>query len=396
MTSASPSYTSNIPKILLMNFHWMFLVIMPVIVPFLQLHGLDMQQVYLLQSVFAIGVFVLEVPSGYIADLFGRKKTLITGALFSGVAFTILAFSNTITGFIIFELCVAVAASLMSGTDVALIYDSLAVEKKSTISESAVLGKKIFFAQIGETVAALVGGAAAAYSVLLPAKINAVTAWIPLLIALTLTEPPRTKLDTRRHLENFRHIYRALFRHSRLLTLIILNFIAFSAATLLAVWAFQGYWKTLGVPVSYFGYLWAGFNLTVALSGRVADSLKHKVGIGVMLLLISLLPMVGYGGMAWLGTVPGIIAGAAFQISRGFNQVILRDALNLRVSGEMRATANSIASLGVRLSFAIVGPLMGTLIDSRGYPHTFAVFAGVYLLLFLGLALPLIREFRKG
>ena len=349
----------------------------------------------MLQTVFALAVVILEVPSGYISDLLGRKKTLIVGTVCSGIAFTILAFSKTITGFVVFELCVAMAASLLSGTDVALLYDSLEAAKAKGINESVVLGKKIFYAQLGETLAALVGGAAAAISVLLPAKINAVTAWIPLLIALTLVEPPRQKMDARRHMDNFRYIYQSLFRHSRLLTLIILNFIVFSLATLLAVWAFQGYWKEIGVPVAYFGYLWAGFNLTVALSGRLAGMVKHKVGVGVMLFFIGLLPVVGYGGMAISGAVPGIIAGMAFQISRGFNQVILRDALNMRVSGDMRATANSIASLGFRLSFALVGPFMGMLIDTRGYPFTFSVFTSIYLLLFLLLALPLIHEFRK-
>ncbi len=66
---------ANIRKLSLLRASHMFLVVMPVIVPFYRASGLDMREVYLLQSVFAVGTLLLEVPAGYAADLLGRKKT---------------------------------------------------------------------------------------------------------------------------------------------------------------------------------------------------------------------------------------------------------------------------------------------------------------------------------
>ena len=386
---------ANIPKVLLLNFFYMFLVLIPVIVPYWQMHRLSMSDVYLLQSVFAITVVILEIPSGYISDLLGRKNAIVVAGIFSGLGFQVFLHSATLTGFIGFEVMMAISTSLVSGTDVALVYDSIEQMQERRYSAGRILGKKVFYAQLGETIAALIGGAAAAVSLVLPAQINAVTSWGILIVGLTLFEPPRQKMDRTHHRENFTYIYLSLFRHSRLLTLIVLNLIVYGLATLLAVWAFQGYWQTLGIPLGMFGYLWAGYNLTVALTGRLAHRIEKRLGSPAVILLVALLPVMGYLGMAAFSGWVGILLGISFQISRGLNQVVLRDALNSRVQADMRATANSVASMGVRLSFAAIGPLLGWIIDDRGYPSAFYVMAALFAVLFLAVCLPLVAERRN-
>ena len=56
---------------MLLGFFQVFLVIMPIAVPFFQSKGLSMQDVFSLQALFALVVLVTEVPSGYVADLVG-------------------------------------------------------------------------------------------------------------------------------------------------------------------------------------------------------------------------------------------------------------------------------------------------------------------------------------
>ncbi len=388
------SVQANIPKIFFLNGSWMFLLIMPVLVPFFHMHGLTMEQVYLLVTVFATSVVLLEVPSGYLSDLMGRKKTLVWAGFFLGLAFTCLAMSKSFVGFLIFELLRAIAISLFSGTDVALIYDSLEQSPQTKWTHTAILGRKIYYSQVGETVASLLGGLLAGISLMLPAQINALVAWLPFLIALTLCEPARQKLDRRRHFDNMRYIYRELFTGSKLLRLILANYISFGLASYVVIWAFQGFWMHIDIPLSFFGYLWAGYNLAVAFSGRIAHLVERQIGAARTLVVMAMLPIVGFAGMAAFPSFLGILFGFAFQVCRGLNQVVLRDALNARVKADMRATANSVASLGVRMSFALFGPLMGHLIDVKSYSFAFSSFATIYVVFLFLITLPLIAQRR--
>jgi len=216
--------------------------------------------------------------------------------------------------------------------------------------------------------------------------------WIFFFIALTLVEPERVRLSTRKHLDNFSYIIKSLVRESKLLRLIIFNYLFLALASYISVWAFQGFWGDIGIPLSVFGYLWAAYNITVAITGRLAHHLERKLGSVLILLVIAILPIMGFVGMAVFASWLGVKFGFLFQLCRGLNQVIIRDALNARVSSEMRATANSFASLGVRLAFIVLGPLMGYLIDSTGYRTTFLLFAAFYFILMFLFTLPLIKQ----
>ena len=302
----------------------------------------------------------------------------------------VFVFSETFWHFAVFEVFAAVAASMVSGTDVALLYDTMEVLDEKKSKDFSLLGKRLFFMQLGETIASLLTGLLVLYSLTLPAKINAVTAWIPFFAALTLVEPPRKRLSTVTHFGNFRYIWKKLFLDSRELRLILFNLIWYGLATLLAVWTFQDYWKTLEIPLYWFGYLWAGYNLFVALTGRFAHRIEKKLGARVTLLLIGLLPVFGYLGMAFFMSWLGVIVGLFFQIGRGLTQVVIKDALNTRISADIRATVNSISSLGVRLAFAFLGPLLGFLIDHEGHRVAFSSFSFVFLIVLLLWNLPLI------
>ena len=64
---------SNIFKIHLLKAVMWFMVAMPIIVLFFQEHGLSLSEVMILQGIYSIAVALFEIPSGYIADVFGRK-----------------------------------------------------------------------------------------------------------------------------------------------------------------------------------------------------------------------------------------------------------------------------------------------------------------------------------
>ena len=101
--------------------------------------------------------------------------------------------------------------------------------------------------------------------------------------------------------------------------------------------------------------------------------------------------------MGMSGGLFGALFCICFQVSRGLNQVIVRDALNSRVDAKMRATANSIASLGTRVVFIFLGPMMGFLIDNKGNQLAYFLFAAIFSIFFILIMLPLVsmrKEFK--
>lgn len=381
----------NIPVIFLFNSLWMMMVLIPVIVPFFNSRGLDMTEIYLLQAVFSVGLLILEVPSGYVSDLLGRRKTLIFAGVFWAIGYSVFPFADDFWTLAIGEVLMAVAVSLASGTDIAVIYDSMNALGTSK-APIKVVGRNIFYQQLGETAAGLLGGWLVLISVNAVAYAQMVLSWLPVIAALFVTEPPRELMNKKKHGENMRYIYRSLFQHSRLLTLILFNSMFYGVASLTAVWAFQKYWQSAGVALMYFGYLWAVSNLTVAVMARYAHKVEKKLGSEFVVILLGVLPIMGFFGMAWVPGWWGLLFCLCFQIARGINSVILKDALNRRVSGDLRATANSVAGLGLRLIFIVLGPLTGHLIDQEGVRYAFTGLGVFYVVVFLLLILPLLAQ----
>ncbi|MEZ6021340.1 MAG: hypothetical protein R3F17_14975 [Planctomycetota bacterium] len=221
------------------------------------------------------------------------------------------------------------------------------------------------------------------------------------MIAIFLVDVPIERMGRDDHGANLRSIAHELFRVSPVVRGVLWNLVIYGLATLLAVWSFQGYWEAMGVPLWTFGYIWAGYNGVVALTGRVAHRIEERIGTLWSHRLIAWLPVAGYASMAliygqegrsgvWLSLA--VAAGLAFQFGRGLTQVILKDELNQRVPPRMRATANSVSTLGVRLGFVFLGPLLGALVDAHGHSVAFhSAAAKLYALFAIVVAWPLMR-----
>lgn len=368
-----------------------FLVVIPIIVPYWHSKNLSTHQIFLLQGVFGGALILFDVPAGYLADLFGRRRALLFGSIVSLLGFQLLWMGETFFDFLIYEFILGFGLSLQSGADVAILYSSL--EKLGYSGrKSHYLGRRIFFSQVGETLAALLGGFLAIQSLRAPVLANAITPIGSVIFAFLLKDNNASLLKGTSHFENFKMIRKALFGHSRLLTLLILAFIFYSFASYSAVWILQPYWSERGIKYEWFGYLWAFNSLCVAVVGVFAHRIELKMGGTLTVLMIALTPILGFMGMGFGQGWYGMAFMLFFPICRGLNQVLFQDAVNARVPVEIRATANSIGSLGMRMMFLFFGPLLGKMIDQQGPAPTMQYMGGVYLLGFFIVALPLLGQ----
>jgi MFS family permease len=395
--TVTSSPTTEIKKIYIFGFFSMFLVIIPVIIPYFVSIGLSMEEIFQLQAIFGATVAILEVPSGYLCDLWGRKKTIILGAFIAAIGDTYLVVSSSFWDLAIFELLSAIGLSLISGSDLSILYDLIKEsknEQRSTYTNA--MANHQLTKVIGESVASLLGGALALISLSTVAIAHAFGGWISFFVALTLKEPKFNKMDRRDHSGNFRKILGHIFRNNRLLTLTFLNLVIWGLSSFIAVWMYQKHWSDGGIHIGYFGLLWATYNLSVGVAGRFVHPLENKFGATPLLVALGLLPIAGYFGMGWFVGWAGVVFGLLINIGRGITQVILKDALNWRVPSEFRATVNSMASLCFRGGFVIIGPGVGYLIDHDGLANTFGYVGWGFTAAFIVALLPLIYEVRKA
>ncbi|MBT4159924.1 MAG: MFS transporter [Gammaproteobacteria bacterium] len=382
----------NISVLYAFSFFWLALVIIPVIVPFFATKGLSLADVFVLQSVFALSVVVFEVPSGYLADMIGRRRALILGSVFHGVGFTLLCFAESFAGLALFEITVGLGMSLLSGSDLSLLYDSQLALNMSPQEKTRGIARFRFIKATAEGIAALLGGVLVLWSFDVVVYVNAIIAWVPLFLSFRLVEAPYQRMQAESPLSNFRRILMHLFYRDSLLRLTTLALTFYGLSTFYVVWLIQPYWESYGIPLAAFGALWAAKNFTVGVAARFCAPLEEKYGPVPVLVVMALLPVAGYLGMAAGGGLAGILLSFTFYISRGFHQVILTDAFNSRVPSAFRATANSMTGFLFRLTFIVTGPLVGFLYEWQGMAVTLTALGVASLLLFLVLMVPLLRQ----
>jgi MFS family permease len=329
------------------------------------------------------------VPSGLLSDLWGKKKTLLVGSTLKALSFSLLPLWSSYEGFLFYHLTMGIALSMISGGDVALLYDShLAAGGKKSLG-TTVLGNMKLAGQTGAAVSALLGGVIVTlfYGHLLWA--NAILSWMPTLLVLGVTEPPIALEKAKQRPEGFKDVLSALARDGTT-RLVFLNLVVLGTAGLVMVWTRQRYWQDVGVPLALFGVLDAAYNLLSGLAGGSAARASARYGRRPLLAAVGVLPVIAYFGMAWFFGWAGIVLGLLIQISRGLGDVLFLNALNERISSAFRATVISMAQLGTRASFALLGPLVGYGIDSWGLPSVLSALGILFSIVFVLLLLPLI------
>ncbi len=379
----------NLPKSMLLAFFQVFLVIIPIIVPYFQQHGLTMQQVFLTQAWFGAVVVLMEVPSGVLADRLGRKPSLVLGSLFLACGHLSLLWADSLTGFLIFEGLLGIGVSLISGADLALLYDTELALKRVDESPRAVANLYSMHSA-SEALAAVACSLLLLVSMHVVIVIQVIAGCLPMFIAFTLVEPDHRAGREHEPLR-FAEVLRHLVANGSIMRWTVLSLSLWSLTTFFAVWILQRYWVEHHVPLTVFGYLWAFYTAVAGLAGRWAARTEIRLGVPGLLVLVGLLPVLGYVGLATLPLWWALVMALAFFVARGLGLVVLRDALNRRTPSHFRATANSMASFGFRAAFVVAGPLVGAFMDATDMTSTLWLLAGGSMVVSASVLFPLWR-----
>ena len=379
----------NIPKLYIIQaFRW-FLLLMPVFVLFYEENGLDLQDVFIVQAFYSVCVILFEVPSGYFADRLGRKRSILIGACFAAAGFTTYAFSYSLGEFLFVQFLLAIGASFVSGSDTALLYDTL-IQLERSREYQRIAGRLASISNFSEGIAGILGGFLAIISLRTPLYVQACLALLVIPIIATLKEPDR---QTGNHSDNsFRAIGRivhyALHGHAEVKWLILYSSLI-GTSTLTIVWFVQPYLQAVDLPLAWFGISWAVLQFSIGIFAINAYRIETFLGRRISLISLILLASLGYFLLSQFQAMWALPFLFIFYLVRGINGPVLNDYINRVVSSDIRATVMSVKSLVGRLMFTILGPIVGWVSDTYSLSDAFLLCSvtffgfGVVFLFFL-------------
>ena len=378
---------ANIWKLYLIQACRWFLLLMPVLVLFYRENGLSLQDVFIIQAFYSVCVIVCEIPSGYMADRIGRKQSLLIGSVFAGAGFGVYAFSYTFPHFLAAQLLIAIGSSFISGSDLALLYDTL-LQLRRQGEYQKVAGRLASISNFSEGIAGIFGGFLALVSLRTPLYVQAAIILMAIPLAASLVEPPRQRgASEENSIEAMLRIVRyALHGHAEIKWLILYSSLV-GTSTFTIVWFVQPYFTAVELPLAWFGVGWAALQFSVGLFAINAYRIEAWLGRRAALISLIFLAAGAYLVLSFFQALWAIVFLFVLYLVRGINGPVLNDYINRCVSSDMRATVLSVKSLVGRLMFVVLGPLVGWVSDSYSLGAALMVCGLVFLslgLLFVG------------
>ncbi|NQW29726.1 MAG: MFS transporter [Ignavibacteria bacterium] len=359
-----------------------FMLMIPIIVVYYKSCGMTMHDVMLLQAIFSATMVLIEIPSGYFSDVLGRRRTLIIGSFLIVGGFVVYCFVNTFSGFLIAELVLGVGAAFVSGTDSAMLYDTL-LEMGNTTRGVREEGRQLAYGHYAEAASGVIGGLLAVISLKTPIVAQAAVMTLLIPISFMLREPQEHRRIGRS--ASFAEVFSIAKRvlvTNKSLRWMLASSAMLGASTLSFVWLLQPYMLKAEVPLWMFGTVWTLFMLVVGFSASFAHKLTARFTNVQIVTALSCGVVIAYvaGGIVTSWVVIPIFL--AFYVARGISNPVFTTALNVEVESHERATVLSVRQLGVRLVFVIVGPAIGFVSDATSLNTallTCAILFGVLL-----------------
>lgn len=337
--------------------------ITPVLVVYLASKGVSLADVLWLQALFSVAMLVLEVPSGYLSDRWGRKPTLVTGSVCGLAGVVVYMLGTSMWQFVIAELFLAALFAFHSGTNDALTRESLAAVGRENEYRSVKRSQDVYFFG-SQAISAILGGLIATFSLQGVFVVEMLAFAGALVVTLTLVEPKRHIAQEAEEMQSMMQVFFDTIGRPTPLRNIIVISSAISLMTLTLFWFTQPYQQQVDFPLELYGVTHAIALIGAILMGKVVARLEGRVGDYTLLATVAGLVTGSFLLLSFSSTWLGVIWLVVGRSLWGSVRPIVSDLINqMVVSNSVRATVLSVQSFLTRLLFAGVAPLVALVIE---------------------------------
>jgi hypothetical protein len=342
--------------------------------------GLSLEQYAILNVIWAGTILLLEIPSGALADVIGRRwMVILAGALmvaemavfaFAPVGewlFSLLVFNRVLSG---------VAEACASGADEALAYDSLPIDGREEkwrgvlanlirwssggFFVAMIIGALAFDRHFLEAVAAFIGwDGGVGNCTRWPVYLTLATSIPALLCAVAMREPAVLKSGSGRHpmseaLNKILSGARFVFFDARV-RLLLLCAILFDSVVRLFLTFGSNYYRLIEIPEFANGFLGSFYALLGILAAVIARRAASKLTPGVVFPLLAALIFSGLLGLCWATPIWGVWVVLPFGLSMPIMSYFVSSYLNQWTDSTLRATVLSFRGVALNVGYALAG-----------------------------------------
>lgn len=353
----------------------------PILIVSLQkLAGMSLPGIFYMESAVLIICVLLDIPFGALADIIGRKKTIIIGRLFLFLSVCMFAFMSSPLHAWTANILWAIGYTLQSGADTSFLYDTLKEcgrESEYKKIEGKSVGARFFVIAF----CSLTVGFLASIDLRLPLYLSIPFVFIPLVSSFFIHEPIYTKVySVQKQVDILKQGLVFLLQSKEVRFMV-------GFATLVSciskVWFFtyNPYFEIVNLDISYYGFIFFLLNVVAWLSSHYAHKIESHLGegncilfmilcIGVPLIIMGLFPL---EVCVYLLVVQNLV--------RGFMKPFIGDYMHKHVATGIRATTMSIESAVSNFASIISLAMFGMLIEHVSLLHSLIILGVTTLVL---------------
>ena len=361
--------------------------ILPVYVLYFRHYQINLFQIALLASIFEASILIFEMPTGLVADIYGRKISVALSAFVSLVSGILFIFFPYLFGFIIAEILNGLGETLRSGALEAWLVDSLKHEgKEERVKYAFAQGTK--YKTFGNLCGLILGGYWAWWNVKL--------VWVPFtiiffILSIFLISKMREEYKIEKTISDkiFPKVS-AMIKKSLIVLksqklifalLLLVLFSEFSFETISQYWQVH-FSENLSIKTEYFGWILAISSVITFLLidkvTRLSEKLKHQINSLLILQILFLLSLLVI--TLTFSPIAAILFFVLLQCLVSFKEPIFLDLYNKHIPSEQRATLLSFQSLVGSGGEVLAGLCIGVVALRFGLRITFGL-GSVFLLL---------------
>ncbi len=367
--------------------------IYPLYLLFFESKGLSINEISILLAIWSAAAVILEIPTGVLADHWNRRNMLVIGGILKAFCYIMWIIGDSFHLFAIGFVFWGIGGAFQSGSEEALLYDTLKVQEKEDCFDE-ILGKGRFLSGISNILASLFGGYIGARFGFEKALYLSVLS--SLLAALISTKIQEINLYKEYVAVNANKMERNILRNA--LTFIIKNpeVLFFSLIGLLVITtagvldeydqliakeyglsvAWIGIWSALRFMLISFGsYFARGIRMGIEKFMRIKNRIYSICFLCLMAAFFLILSGVvkGMGIMSLYGLYYFIMAAG---------EVIQEDYIQQKITMEGRSTVHSVLSLTGNFYAIMCFMLFGAVVSQVGLLSGL-IFAGLYIIIWV-------------